>query len=74
MSPLTIIYVIAAGLIGVNFMNGATAQNAAPDPLQLERKISLDGVTGRIDHMAVDIAPEAVHRGTWKQHGWRNRS
>jgi YVTN family beta-propeller protein len=34
----------------------ASAQGAAPDALALEMKIPLEQVTGRIDHLAVDLA------------------
>jgi len=35
--------------------NAASAQSAAKEPLQLEAKILLGDVRGRIDHMAVDL-------------------
>ena len=36
-------------------VSDASAQQAEPAPLQLEAKIALGDVRGRIDHMAVDL-------------------
>jgi DNA-binding beta-propeller fold protein YncE len=51
--------IIAMGLAGVialaNFTGQASAQSADAGPLQLEAKIPLGDVRGRIDHMAVDL-------------------
>jgi YVTN family beta-propeller protein len=38
------------------FPSGAIAQTTGSSPPQLERKIPLGKVTGRIDHMAIDLA------------------
>src|ERR1700680_3221461 len=50
---------IAAVLVGVmvlaNTAGQASAQSADTGPLQLEAKIVLGDVRGRIDHMAVDL-------------------
>jgi YVTN family beta-propeller protein len=48
---------IAAILAGLAMLdsNAASAQSAAKEPLQLEAKILLGDVRGRIDHMAVDL-------------------
>ena len=47
--------VLAIGMC-LSFSGGIAAQTAMPEPLQLERKIALGNVSGRIDHMAVDLA------------------
>src|SRR5262249_5942560 len=47
--------VLAIGIC-LSFSGGIAAQTAMPEPLQLERKIALGNVSGRIDHMAVDLA------------------
>jgi DNA-binding beta-propeller fold protein YncE len=51
--------IIAAVLIGImalaNTAGQASAQSADTGPLQLETKIPLGDVRGRIDHMAVDL-------------------
>jgi len=51
--------IIAMGLAGVialaNSTGQASAQSADAGPLQLEAKIPLGDVRGRIDHMAVDL-------------------
>ena len=52
---LTIFSAVTVGLMDPGF-TGVAAQTAVTDPLQIERKIPLDGVGGRIDHMAVDLA------------------
>jgi DNA-binding beta-propeller fold protein YncE len=48
---------IAAGLAGIAMLAGAAAaaQSEDKEPLQLEAKIPLGDVRGRIDHMAVDL-------------------
>lgn len=51
MHRLTIIVAILTGLTSPTL-----GQLGTPDPLQLEAKIPLGSVTGRIDHMAVDLA------------------
>jgi DNA-binding beta-propeller fold protein YncE len=40
----------------LNFTSAIVAQPVMPNPLQLERKITLGNVSGRIDHMAIDLA------------------
>src|SRR5712671_6522296 len=51
--------IIAAALAGIMALAGtagqASAQSADTGPLQLETKIPLGDVRGRIDHMAVDL-------------------
>ena len=54
MYRLTIVPAIAVGLMALTFTSPLVAQSA--DALQLEHKISLGNVSGRIDHMAVDLA------------------
>jgi len=53
MHRLTLALAIALCL---GFTSGIVAQNVMPEPPQLERKIALGNVSGRIDHMAVDLA------------------
>lgn len=52
MYRLTVVLAIIVGF-NLGFTNSIFAQSA--DPLQLEHKIFLGNVTGRIDHMAVDL-------------------
>ena len=47
---------IAAAALAAVSPRPASAQDAAPDALALETKIPLEQATGRIDHMAVDLA------------------
>ena len=47
---------IAAATLAAMVPRPASAQGAAPDVLELEAKIPLGQVKGRIDHMAVDLA------------------
>jgi YVTN family beta-propeller protein len=47
----------AALLVGIG---QSTAQTASAPPLQLENKIPLGDVRGRIDHMAIDIARQRL--------------
>src|SRR5512139_1352649 len=49
MLAITVVFMSLSLTIGMS-------QTARNDPLQLERKISLGEVSGRIDHMAVDLA------------------
>ena len=49
------IAMIAAGLTTVAFTSPSIGQPAAEKPFQLETKISLGNVAGRIDHMAIDL-------------------
>jgi YVTN family beta-propeller protein len=53
MLPLRMI--LAAIAVGALLVTGAVAQPAETAPLQLEAKIPLGAVRGRIDHMAVDL-------------------
>jgi YVTN family beta-propeller protein len=54
--PFKIIAVLFTTIAALPATSGdALAQAAETVPLQLEAKISLDGVRGRIDHMAVDL-------------------
>jgi YVTN family beta-propeller protein len=54
--PFRIIVVVLATIAALPATAGdALAQPAETAPLQLEAKIPLDGVRGRIDHMAVDL-------------------
>jgi YVTN family beta-propeller protein len=54
--PLRIIATVLAGTIALaNCTAQASAQSAGTGPLQLEAKIPLGDVRGRIDHMAVDL-------------------
>jgi hypothetical protein len=46
---------IPAVMLAVVAPHLVCAQTAAPDALQLETKISLEQVTGRIDHLAIDL-------------------
>lgn len=57
MRRLTPVLAIAMCL---GFTSDIVAQNVMPEPLQLERKIALGNVSGRIDHMAVDLAHHRV--------------
>jgi hypothetical protein len=54
MCRLMVLAIIVGFHLG--FINAVFAQPAMNDPLQLEHKIALGNVTGRIDHMAVDLA------------------
>ena len=51
-SAHTIVSVVLASLIGLSTPSAVQAQRAA---LEIERTIPLKGVSGRIDHMAVDL-------------------
>src|SRR6266436_3237653 len=54
--PLQIIAAVLVGVIALASTAGqASAQSADTGPLQLETKIPLGDVRGRIDHMAVDL-------------------
>jgi YVTN family beta-propeller protein len=55
MRRFTIVSVMAVALIISATTDFTLAQSAAHDPLQLEAKIALGDVAGRIDHMAVDL-------------------
>src|SRR6266446_4790094 len=48
--------VLSAVLAGIALAEGTMATGAEAPPLQLEDKISLGDLRGRIDHMAVDLA------------------
>ena len=50
------ISLLLAVVAGIFFAEHAAAENAEVPPLQLEAKIPLGDVRGRIDHMAVDLA------------------
>src|SRR5258708_12435085 len=54
--PLRTIVAVLAGVVALaNTAGHASAQSADTGPLQLETKIPLGDVRGRIDHMAVDL-------------------
>jgi DNA-binding beta-propeller fold protein YncE len=54
--PLQIIATVLAGVIALaGCSDQASAQSADASPLQLEAKIPLGDVRGRIDHMAIDL-------------------
>src|SRR6266568_4270524 len=54
--PLRTIVTVLAGALALAYTAGQTSvQSADTGPLQLETKISLGDVRGRIDHMAVDL-------------------
>ncbi len=53
--PRVIVVLLAAALAMSASTGGAIAQPAGTAPLQLEAKIALGNVRGRIDHMAVDL-------------------
>jgi len=54
--PLRLIAAMLAGVVALaNTAGQASAQSADTRPLQLETKIPLGEVSGRIDHMAVDL-------------------
>lgn len=54
--PLRIVVTVLAGALALsNTARQASAQSADTAPLQLEAKIPLGDVRGRIDHMAVDL-------------------
>jgi DNA-binding beta-propeller fold protein YncE len=56
MDPLRTIVAVLAGVVALaNTASLASAQSTDTGPLQLETKISLGDVRGRIDHMAVDL-------------------
>jgi Uncharacterized conserved protein len=55
MYRLIIVLAIAVGFMHLGFTSAGVAQSV-PDPLQLEHKITLGNVSGRIDHLAVDLA------------------
>src|SRR5882757_10900710 len=55
--PLPIIVMVLAGVLALaNTADQAVAQAADTGALQLEAKIPLGDVRGRIDHMAIDLA------------------
>jgi NHL repeat-containing protein len=47
---------IVLAIVALSVASAIVAQPAAPDPLRLEGKMPLGNVSGRIDHMAVDLA------------------
>src|SRR5690349_8570420 len=49
-----------AGAVAVGATCGSAAEQAGSPPLTLERTIALDGVGGRIDHMAVDLGRQRL--------------
>ena len=54
--PLRMIAAALAGVVALANAEGqAPAQSADTGPLQLETKIPLGDVRGRIDHMAIDL-------------------
>ena len=54
--PLRMIVAVLAGVVALaNTAGQASAQSTDTGPLQLETKIPLGEVSGRIDHMAVDL-------------------
>ncbi len=54
--PLRTIVAVLAGAVALASTAGqASARSAETGPLQLETKIPLGDVRGRIDHMAVDL-------------------
>src|ERR1700726_4888779 len=54
--PLRIVTAVLVGVMAlVSTADQASAQSADTGPLQLETKIPLGEVRGRIDHMAVDL-------------------
>jgi DNA-binding beta-propeller fold protein YncE len=56
LDPLRTIAAVLVGVVALaNTAGQASAQSADPGPLQLETKILLGDVRGRIDHMAVDL-------------------
>jgi DNA-binding beta-propeller fold protein YncE len=56
MDPLRTIVAVLAGVVTLaNTAGSASAQSTDTGPLQLESKISLGDVRGRIDHMTVDL-------------------
>jgi DNA-binding beta-propeller fold protein YncE len=56
MNPLRTIVAVLAGVVTLaNTAGSVSAQSTDTGPLQLETKISLGDVRGRIDHMAVDL-------------------
>ena len=56
LNPLRTIVAVLAGVVALaNTAGQAPAQSADTGPLQLETKIPLGDVRGRIDHMAVDL-------------------
>lgn len=56
MRRLIVVATIFAGFAYLAFAGVPAAQTATPVPLQLERKIPLGSVAGRIDHIAIDVA------------------
>jgi hypothetical protein len=52
----TFLVILPAVLAGIALVEGPMASGAEAPPLQLEGKIPLGDVRGRIDHMAVDLA------------------
>jgi hypothetical protein len=48
--------VLLAALGAISFANAAAGEGAEMPPLQLESKILLGDIHGRIDHLAVDLA------------------
>ena len=56
MHRLTIVLAIIAGFMGLSFTSAIVAQPVMPEPVAAQRKIILGNVSGRIDHMAVDLA------------------
>jgi DNA-binding beta-propeller fold protein YncE len=51
---VTVVAIVIA-LFQLTLVNAVITQSAMPDPLRLETKIPLGNVSGRIDHMAVDL-------------------
>jgi DNA-binding beta-propeller fold protein YncE len=53
--PFQIIAAVSVGVVALTSTAGQAAQAADTGPLQVETKISLGEVRGRIDHMAIDL-------------------
>src|SRR5436309_812642 len=60
MSPIMSIAVLTCALALSAVAGRLIAQPADTNPLQLETKIPLGNVTGRIDHMAVDLGRQRL--------------
>ncbi|MFZ0193298.1 MAG: hypothetical protein WAL14_00540, partial [Pseudolabrys sp.] len=55
MRQSTIVAIVTIGLAILEFSGASIGQPATEKALQLETKIPLGSVAGRIDHMAIDL-------------------
>jgi hypothetical protein len=63
--PLRTIVTVLAGVMALANTAGQASAQSDTGPLQLEGKIPLGDVRGRIDHMAVDLKRQRLFVANW---------